>query len=216
MASTSQEGKEDRRRNYAEKVVIPMDELSDDEGLAFWLHWKEECMTYGLKKRLLNTRPGGRAEFHLIKKLGVWNKRHVKQRVDLARYIKGKDKRARRWRKTREQMRWIINHECGRHFHFGHCYCHKCVKIYYVPGSPTMIVVRIKERIYDLRQFDEEARTCLLDMIGKKELTMVVARKSEKRESETMGLPSSRSMYLCQKYNYSQDIVASLKWALED
>jgi len=98
MASTRQGGKGDRRCKYAEKVVIPMDELPDDEGLAFWLYWKEECATYDLKRRLLNTKPGGRAEFHLIKKLCAWNRRHVKLRVDLARYMRGKDKRARRWR----------------------------------------------------------------------------------------------------------------------
>jgi len=200
--------------HFAEKVVMPMDELPEDEGLAFWLYWKEECATFEIKKRLLNTMHGGRVEFHLKKKLCAWNKRHIKPRAHLARYIKGKDVRARHWRNTRERMLWIINHECGRHFHCGYCRCHKCVKMYYVKGSPTMIVVRIKERIYELRQFNKEARGCLLDMMGEKELTMVVAKKN--KNSETMELSSSRSRYLCQKYNYSQDIVASTKWALED
>jgi len=200
--------------HFAEKVVMPMDELHDEEGLAFWLYWKEECVTYKIQKRLLNSRHGGRVEFHLKKKLCAWNRRHLKSRALLARYIKGKDLPACRWRNTREKMRWIMKHECGRNFHCGYCRCSKCVKIYYVKGNPTIIVVRIKDRIYELRQFDDEARNCLMDTIARKELIMVAAKNNE--ELPAKELSSSRSMYLCQKYNYSQDVVESMKWACED
>jgi len=42
-----------------------------------------------------------------------------------------------------------------------------------------MIIVRIKDRIYELRQFDDEARNYLINMIRKKELIMVAARKKQ-------------------------------------
>jgi len=200
--------------HFAEKIVMPMDEMNDEEGLAFWLHWKEECMTYQLQKRLLKSRRGGRVEFHLKKKLCAWGRRHVKSRKLLSHYIKSKNSHACRWRNMREKMHCIMKHECGRNFHCGYCRCPKCVKMYYVKGNFTMIVVRIKDRIYELRQFDDEARNCLMDMIRKKELTMVAARKN--REPAATELPLSRSIYLCQKYNYSQDVVESMKLACED
>jgi len=199
---------------FAEKVVIPMDALPDEESLAFWLHWKEECTTYKMQKRLLKCRRGGRAEFHLKKKLCAWSRRHVKPRASLTRYIKGKDSDACRWRSMRKKMHWIVEHECGRNFHCGYCRCPKCIKMYYVKGDFTMMVVRIKDRIYEWRQFDDEARNHLINMIKEEELIMVVVRKN--RESAAMALPLSRSMYLCKKYNYSQDVVESMKLANED
>ena len=199
---------------FAEKVVIPMDELRDEESLAFWLHWKEECAVYEIQEHLLRCRQGGKVDFHLKKKLCAWNRRHVKPRALLAQYVNNKNSSACLWRSMREKMRWIMKHECGRNFHWGYCRCSKCLKMYYVKGDFTMIVVRIKDRIYELRQFDDEARNHLINMINKEELIMVVA--SENRESAAMVLPRFRSLYLCQKYNYSQDVVESMKLAHED
>jgi len=110
---------------FAEKVVIPMDELHDEEGLAFWLHWKEECTIYRIERRLLKSRRGGRVEFHLKKKLCAWSRRHVKSRALIARYIKGNDSNACRWRSMREKMHWIIKYECGGNFPCGYCRCPK-------------------------------------------------------------------------------------------
>jgi len=199
---------------FAEKVVMPMDELPDEESLAFWLHWKEECEVYELQKQVLKCIPGGIIDFHLKKNLCAWNRRHVKPRALLVKYINKKHSKAQFWRGMREKMRWIMKHECERYFHWGYCRCSKCLKMYYVKGEFTMIIVRIKDRIFDLRQFGDEARNYLINMISKEELNMVTASKN--KESITKVLSRPRSLYLCQKYNYSQDVVESMKLAQED
>jgi len=144
----------------------------------------------------------------------------MKSRVDLARYFEDDDERAQRWRHTREKMRYIIRQNCSKHFHYGHCYCPRCFGMYYVKGSPTMIIIQIKTIIYELRQFDEVARACLLEMLKNEDIKMLSLHKHDEGglhpNLEVLELSGPRAVYLYHKYNYSQDVVTSMELALCD
>jgi len=199
---------------FAEKIIRPLDDLNDDESLAFWLYWKEECEVYEIQKHVLRCMPGGMVELGLKKQLCAWSRRHLKPREVLAQYLNEKQSKSCLWRSTRERMRWIMNHECRKHYHWGYCRCSKCLKLYYVKGDFTMIVVRVKENIFDLRQFNDEARNHLINMISKEELVMLMPSKNEGDAVKTVSRP--RAIYLCQKYNYPQNVVESMQLANED
>jgi len=174
----------------------------------------------GLNLRLLASRPEGKVASHLKRKLCAHGKRHLKGRIDLVRYFEDDDERAQRWRYTREKMRYIIRQKCSKHFHCGYCYCPRCFGIYYVKGSPTMIIIQIKPIIYELRQFDEGARACLLEMLKNKDVKMLSFHNREEGElypgPEVFELSLLRAIYLYHKYNYSQDVATSMELALCD
>lgn len=210
-----------KRQRFENEVEEPMDMMHGQEGLAFWSHWEHQCSMYTLGVRLLATRPGGRVERYLYSKLAWHGNKNCKSREDLAKYIAGTDKKAVQWRMTHEGLRYVLKQQCTKEFHHGACYCPVCFGLLYVKGHPTMVIVRIKSIIYELRQFSENARLCLFEMLMQSDIKMwgfqykCLDRPCDVgTEPYILSLRDAKRKF--EKYHYSQAVVTSMVLARDD
>ena len=207
-----------KRQRFKEEVEEPMDMMHGQEGLAFWSYWEHQSSLYILSMRLLATRPGGRVERYLSEEMQKYGRRHRKSREDLAKYITGTHEAAIRWRMTREGVRHILKRQCMSEVHFDTCYCPKCFGMTYVKGHPTMIMIRIKAIIYELRQFGERAQQCLFDMLLQSDIKMwdlkyECLNRPCDAGTESCELPLQDAKRKFEKYNYYQEVDTSMALA---
>ena len=208
-------------QRFTKEVAIPMDLLHGQEGLAFWSYWDDECKAHELWMRLVASKFESKTEELLNEQLQWLGKPYTKIRDDMLEYINSGKENAICWRRTRERMHYLLTKRCARPFHAWYCCCPNCFGIFHVKGSPTMIIVQIKSVIYELRQFNDKARVCLLDMLKASDIQMmgfqdkgpddlcdgypiVVVLSSQKAEKK-----------FC-KYDYSQEVITSLILTLDD
>jgi len=209
-------------KRFSTEVVYPMDMLHGQEGLAFWSYWGNECKAYEWITGTVARKPR-----HSGKKISRsevfhtwWLKPSKKQ---WEKYVNGTSTHARNWRNTYESMRTILQ-KCRLKYHTGDCYCNICCELYYIKGVPTMIIVRTKSVVYELRQFARfapNAQQCLLDMLSQGDVPMYKCQcqaliRPATESVKYILLPPQKAMKKFVKYQYSQDVVESIILALED